>query len=72
MLTQNFGVTKKEHYGMLWYFLEWSFQFAYCGPKLTVYTGPSLLKNLIKGLIVSYGSDTFPDSSYPGSKKAVF
>ena len=24
MLMQNFGVTKKEHYGMLWYFLEWS------------------------------------------------
>ena len=23
---QNFGVTKKEHYGMLWYFLEWSIQ----------------------------------------------
>ena len=23
MLMQNFGVTKKEHYGMLWYFLEW-------------------------------------------------
>ena len=21
---QNFGVTKKEHYGMLWYFLQWS------------------------------------------------
>ena len=21
---QNFGVTNKEHYGMLWYFLEWS------------------------------------------------
>ena len=21
---QNFGVTKKEYYGMLWYFLEWS------------------------------------------------
>ena len=20
----NFGVTNKEHYGMLWYFLEWS------------------------------------------------
>ena len=20
----KFGVTKKEHYGMLWYFLEWS------------------------------------------------
>ena len=19
----NFGVTNKEHYGMLWYFLEW-------------------------------------------------
>ena len=24
MLKQNFGVTKKEHYGVLWYFLEWS------------------------------------------------
>ena len=24
MLMQNFGVPKKEHYGMLWYFLEWS------------------------------------------------
>ena len=22
MVMQNFGVTKKEHYGMLWYFLE--------------------------------------------------
>ena len=22
-LMQNFGVTNKEHYGMLWYFLEW-------------------------------------------------
>ena len=21
---QYFGVTNKEHYGMLWYFLEWS------------------------------------------------
>ena len=24
MLIQNFWVTNKEHYGMLWYFLEWS------------------------------------------------
>ena len=23
MLMQNFGVINKEHYGMLWYFLEW-------------------------------------------------
>ena len=23
---QNFGVTNKEHYGMLWYFLEWSIE----------------------------------------------
>jgi len=21
---QNFGVTNKDHYGMSWYFLEWS------------------------------------------------
>ena len=24
MLMQKFGVTNKEHYGMFWYFLEWS------------------------------------------------
>ena len=24
MLMQNFDVTNKEHYGMSWYFLEWS------------------------------------------------
>ena len=23
-LMQNFGVTNIEHYGMLWYFLEWT------------------------------------------------
>ena len=27
MLMQNFVVTVKEHFGMLWYFLEWSFWF---------------------------------------------
>ena len=30
MLMQKFWVTKKEHYGMLWYFLEWSFVLLYC------------------------------------------
>ena len=24
MFMQNFGMTNKEYYGMLWYFLEWS------------------------------------------------
>ena len=30
---QNFGVTNKEHYGMLWYFLQWSIHVLYtlCG-----------------------------------------
>ena len=28
MLMQNFGLTNKEHYGMLWYFLEWSIHLA--------------------------------------------
>ena len=27
MLMQNFGATNKEHYGMLWYFLDWSIVF---------------------------------------------
>ena len=28
------GVTKKEHYGMLWYFLEWSIREKYSLYKL--------------------------------------
>ena len=27
---QNFGVTDKEHHGMLWYFLEWSIMAIVC------------------------------------------
>ena len=29
MLMQKFGVTNKEHYGMLWHFLEWSIVFLF-------------------------------------------
>ena len=29
MLMQNLGVTNKEHYGMLWYFLEWSIRYVW-------------------------------------------
>ena len=31
MLMQNFGVTNKEYYGMLWYFLEWSIRLPFIG-----------------------------------------
>ena len=31
MLMQNFGVINKEHYGMIWYFLEWSIKQAKTG-----------------------------------------
>ena len=34
MLMQNFWVTNKEHYGMLWYFLEWSITVAAFGNEL--------------------------------------
>ena len=27
MIMQNLGVTNKKHYGMLWFFLEWSSAF---------------------------------------------
>ena len=26
MFMQDFGESNKEHYGMLWYFLEWSIE----------------------------------------------
>ena len=32
----KFGVTNKEHYGMLWYFLEWSMEI------VKIYPGKSL------------------------------
>ena len=35
MLMQNFGVTNKEHYGMLWYFLEWSILLGSCTKGLS-------------------------------------
>ena len=35
----NFGVTNKEHYGMLWYFLEWSI-YANGSPKDSNYDTP--------------------------------
>ena len=33
MFMQNFGVTNKEHYGMLWYFLEWSIAAVFFGER---------------------------------------
>ena len=35
MLMQTFGVTNKEHYGMLWYFPEGSIAVSYKGWLLT-------------------------------------
>ena len=37
---QNFGVTSKEYYGMLWYFLEWSIRSPL--PPLSIPLGLSL------------------------------
>ena len=36
MLMPNFRVTNKEHYGMLWYFLEWSIRFSIAYSNLKV------------------------------------
>ena len=37
---QNFGVTNKEHYGTLWYFLEWSIEcFHSRGQRLCKFMG---------------------------------
>ena len=45
MLMQNFEVTNKEHYGMLWYFLEWSIALR-AQPKTPCYAGYSLCSKL--------------------------
>ena len=36
---QNFGVTNKEHYGMLWYFLEWSITLSITGTEFHFISG---------------------------------
>ena len=46
MLMQNFGVTNKEHYGMLWYF--WSGQF-FCAWIQGKEFREWILKKLIQG-----------------------
>ena len=33
---QNFGETNKEHYGMLWYFLEWPIFYGTLQPYFTL------------------------------------
>ena len=38
----KFGVTKKEHYGMLWYFLKWSIAHTCCDQVTAVKTGSPL------------------------------
>ena len=44
MLMQNFWVTNKEHYGMLWYFLEWSIpKYWSSTPWFLLVTGPHIL-----------------------------
>ena len=34
----KFGVTNKEHYGMLWYFLDWSTDSSQCFDSVTLVT----------------------------------
>ena len=47
LLMQNFGVTNKEHYGILWYFLEWSIGLSPAKPEC-------LLKNMTFRLYVHF------------------
>ena len=46
MLMQIFGVTKKEHYGMLWYFLEWSIVMLKTILDSSAYTSDSSVEEL--------------------------
>ena len=48
MLMQNFGVTNKEYYGMLWYFLEWSIKNPFltyfdCSELFAIFMGEKLV-----------------------------
>ena len=45
ILMRNFGVTNKEHYGMLWYFLEWSIKFP----------GAYLFQTHLRGSLIDLG-----------------
>ena len=63
MLMQNFGVTNKEHYGMLWYFLEWSIVFS-LNVRQSLAWRPSLLHAAMTIVVILANSRSF---SPPGS-----
>ena len=63
MLMQNFGVTNKEHYGMLWYFLEWSIVFS-LNVRQSLAWRPSLLPAAMTIVVILASSRSF---SPPGS-----
>ena len=48
MLMQNFGVTNKEHYGMLWYFLEWAIQLQEKSPAFDILNGSRKMRLSLK------------------------
>ena len=56
MLMQNFGVTNKEHYGMLWYF--WSCQWRYTARHASV-TDRYALNNLLQGILKAIRNQIF-------------
>ena len=45
---QNFGVTNKEHYGMLWYFMEWSIGKTKKNKNVAVLKTFKLYKNILR------------------------
>ena len=55
MFMENFGVTNKEYYGMLWYFLEWSIRNLKNGKGTGAEMRPAIVSGIVTGdALVSY------------------
>ena len=59
---QNFGVTDKDHYGMFWYFLEWSIQLTLlaAGSCFNIQGGDFNLVPRVSRLLVPFWRDKRP------------
>ena len=58
MIMQNLGVTNKEHYGMLWRFLEWS-SVVKCKNKFKIIYRNLLCEYNLKTMLVIISQCTF-------------
>ena len=66
---QNFGVTNKEYYGMLWYFLEWSIVIVFFLPYPVKFYFIYLVQSLARSHWPLWRNDVCTAAPLPSKEK---